>query len=332
MGTVCFLQTHQPTSHSFHPTPTRRNMKGIAAAAIATVIAFALSNRNKLSTEGSDSGNVNVYETDDSLHMYLGLHYPSSGVTKEHNGIQVPPILPHHNSPTHGTHFPQRVAKLLISLNPKRTTNKVLDMGCAVGGSSFELAKSFDHVDAFDYSENFISAAKKMQSGELMEFKVPMEAELFETVRAIHEPGVTPDVTARVNFFVGDACHIDQLSPIRENSSTTYDGIIMSNLLCRLPDPMATLNGLNKIVNPGGIVVLVTPFSWLTEFTPRDKWIGGYLDPITKKQIRSKDALKVIMERNGFTNIHEEEMPLVIREHARKYQYIVSKATAWKKN
>jgi len=288
-------------------------------AAVAEAVA------NDTNDDGNEINQDNVYETDDSLHMYLGLHYPSSG-TKE----AVPPILPHDQSPIHGTHFPQRVANLLTSLNPKCITNRALDMGCSVGGSSFELAKSFEHVDAFDFSENFIKAAKSMQAGEQMHFKVPIEAELFETVEANLEPGVTPEIAGKVNFFVGDACKIEDLPPVKESNSV-YDGVIMSNLLCRLPDPAACLNGLSDIVNPEGVVVLVTPFSWLTEFTPRGKWLGGFLDPVTNEEIRSKDELQSIMEGNGFCKIHEEEMPLVIREHARKYQYIVSEATGWRK-
>ena len=76
---------------------------------------------------------------------------------------------------------------------------------------------------------------------------------------------------------------------------------------------------------------MVTPFSWLMQFTPRSKWLGGFQDPVTKEPIFSKDVLRQIMESNGFEKIHEEEMPLVIREHRRKYQYIVSEATAWRK-
>jgi len=70
----------------------------------------------------------------------------------------------------------------------------------------------------------------------------------------------------------------------------------------------------------------------LTEFTPRGKWLGGFRDPVSQVPIRSKDVLKDIMESNGFEKIHEEEMPLVIREHQRKYQYIVSEATGWRKH
>lgn len=307
-------ETDAPATHLY-----AGNFDGQAAARDTAVAAGAMF------AADSDSTKDNVYETDNSLHMYLGLHYPSSG---EAEGI--PPIVPHTNSPVHGTHFPQRVAKLLTSLAPKRTNNAALDIGCAVGGSSFELAKTFDLVDAFDFSESFVNAARRMQAGkQKIHFKIPVEAELYEEVEAVLEPGVTQEIANKVDFFTGDACKIEEMS--MEGDLGTYDGVIMSNLLCRLPDPMACLNGLNGIVNHGGVVVMVTPFSWLTEFTPRGKWLGGFYDPVSRDPIRSKTILQAVMEDRGFEKIHEEEMTLVIREHARKYQYIVSEATGWRK-
>lgn len=279
------------------------------------------------SENGSPSGgdNGNVYETDSSLHMYLGLHYPSSGEKEK-----VPPILSHDNAPIHGLGFPQRVAGLLSRLKPFSTNQKALDIGCAVGGSSFELAKTFDHVDAFDFSSSFVNAAKRMQKNpENVRFRIPMEAELFEEVQAVHEDGVTEEERSKVNFFTGDACQLEQMSI--DGRLGSYDGVIMSNLLCRLPDPMACLNGLPFIVNKDGVVVMVTPFSWLSEFTPRSKWLGGFNDPVSKEPIHSKDVLRGLMEERGFEKIHEEQMPLIIREHQRKMQYIISEATGWRK-
>ena len=300
------------------------SFEGQAAARQAALDAEAKQGDAKQGDAPALKANENVYESDASLHMYLGLHYPSSGVDEG-----VDPILAHNNKPNHGIRFPHRVANLLSSLNPEKTNNKALDMGCAVGGSSFELAKTFDQVDAFDFSENFIAAAKAMQAQEQIRFRIPVEAELFEEVRAVHEQGVTPEVLSRVNFFTGDACDITNMA--KDGKLASYDGVIMSNLLCRLPDPLACLNGLGGIVNMGGVVVLVTPFSWLTEFTPRSKWLGGFYDPVSKAPIRSKDVLKEVMENRGFEKIHEEEIPLIIREHQRKYQYIVSEATGWRK-
>ena len=96
--------------------------------------------------ESVDTNNNNVYETDDLLSMYLGLHFPASG---SEEGVN--PIMNHNNSPLHGIRFPQRVAELLCNLEPVRNNDRALDVGCAVGGSSFELAKSFEHVEAFDF-------------------------------------------------------------------------------------------------------------------------------------------------------------------------------------
>lgn len=273
---------------------------------------------------GPNDATENVYETEDSVHMYLGLHFPSSGEVEN-----VPPILPHANAPVHGLRFPQRVAQLLKALKPEYNNNKALDIGCAVGGASFELARTFDSVDAFDFSQAFIQTAQRMKDGEDVRYKVPIEAELFEEVRAIHEEGVDDLARDRVHFFTGDACQMNEM--VSHGLLDTYDGAVMSNLLCRLPDPVACLNALPNVMNDGGVIVMVTPFSWLTQFTPRSKWLGGFHDPVTKEAISSKDVLKEVMESNGFEKIHEEEIPLVIREHRRKYQYIVSEATGWRK-
>ena len=297
------------------------NFEGQAAAAAA---AAATEEHNNKEATGAD-GHGNVYETTDSLNMYLGLHYPTSGQAEG-----VAPILPHDNTPTHGLSFPQRVAQLVTKLEPNGN-NRALDMGCSVGGSSFELAKSFNNVDAFDFSNSFVDAAKRIQAGEKIRFNVPVEAELFEEVEVAVEPGTTSSTLSKVNFFVGDACDLDGMASDGRLSTDSYDGVVMANLLCRLPDPMACLNSLPNIVNRGGVVVMVTPFSWLTEYTPRSKWLGGFYDPVSKEAIRSKDVLEEVMNDNGFDKIHEEEMPLIIREHQRKYQYIVSEASGWRK-
>jgi SAM-dependent methyltransferase len=172
-----------------------------------------------------------------------------------------------------------------------------------------------------------------MQAREDVRFRIPVEADFGVEVRAVHEIGITPDVLSKVQFCTGDACRMDNMVQDGRLHYNSYDGAILSNLLCRLPDPVGCLDVLPRLVKDGGVVVLVTPFSWLEEYTPREKWLGGcYQDRQQQQQlVRSKDVLQQLMEERGFQKIHEEEMPLVIREHQRKYQYIVSQATGWRK-
>lgn len=302
------LSRHWLSWRSCIRLPGERRMSGAAGQAAPDV--------EVCSTE-------NVYETDELVNQYLGLHYQSSGCAEG-----VPAMIAHDAAPQHALHFPQRVAKLLVSLQPARTNGRALDVGCAVGGSSFELAASgFDEVVGFDFSKAFVDMANRMKQGESIRFRVPIEADLSEEVIATHEPNIDAEVRSRVSFHVGDAC------TLREDAATlgTFDGVIMANLLCRLPEPMVCLDGLGDMVNPGGVVVLVTPWSWLEQFTNRDKWLGGYRNVETGSPVHSKDVLRSEMERRGFVKVYEEQMPLVIREHQRKYQYIVSEATAWRK-
>lgn len=71
--------------------------------------------------------------------------------------------------------------------------------------------------------------------------------------------------------------------------------------------------------------------STITDYTRRSKWLGGYVDHMSGRPVHSKESLKKILESLGFVLIHDEQMPLVIREHQRKYQYIISEATGWRK-
>ena len=75
----------------------------------------------------------------------------------------------------------------------------------------------------------------------------------------------------------------------------TFDGVILANLECRLPDPLSCLNATPKVVHKGGVVVIVTPFDCLEEFTPWSKWLI-VRDPVSQVTVFSKDKLKEIME------------------------------------
>ena len=105
-------------------------------------------------------------------------------------------------------------------------------------------------------------AAKKLQTGGEVSFDVPIEGDLREKVNVVHDSGVDVDIMQRVNFFRGDACALAEYANDKKGFGT-FDGVILANLLCRLPDPVSCLNAMPKVVNKGGVVVIVTPFSWL---------------------------------------------------------------------
>jgi len=259
------------------------------------------------------------YETQSLVDQYVDFHFPASSESLAGKSLL--------GAPENTLRFPQRVAQLLSKSLPAGGQKRAIDIGCAVGGSSFELAAcGFDEVLGIDFSAAFIGAAQKMQRGEAVNFKLLLEGEVRADLAAQHEPNVDGAALGKVSFRTGDACKIkDEAAELG-----TFDGAILANLLCRLPDPLACLDGLEAIMKPGGAVVIATPFSWLEDFTPKSKWIGGYLDA-SGNPVHSKDQLRQEMEKRGFEKIYEEQMPLFIREHRRKGQYIVSEATVWRR-
>jgi SAM-dependent methyltransferase len=107
-----------------------------------------------------------------------------------------------------------------------------------------------------------------------------------------------------------------------------------SNLLCRLPDPRKFLADVPRLLKAGGVLVLISPHSWLEEYTPRDKWVGGGASTGGEDGGEPQDTFSVLQREMpaAMTLEHTEDVPFLIREHARKFQYGVSHCTVWRKN
>lgn len=267
-----------------------------------------MSVRSTAASGASNSG----YESDRAVHEYLHFHYG----TEEQ-------MMPYSIGPKSALDFMPRCANKVAEHAQEK--KRALDIGCAVGRASFELSKSFDQVIGIDFSSAFIRACEDLAKNNTKEMNILEEGLIYSN----HVVNLPSDVNpSRVNFEVGDACNLrDDLG--------TFDGILASNLLCRLPDPMKFLNRIPSLLNSGGVVVLISPYSWLEEYTPREKWIGGnpdVIDPKTSKPVRSSDALSSILEGLGLERAApNSDFPFLIREHARKYQWGCSECQVWRK-
>lgn len=65
-----------------------------------------------------------------------------------------------------------------------------------------------------------------------------------------------------MTFEQGDACNL-------RSDIGQFGCVLGANVLCRLPNPLDFLNRLPSVVVPGGIVVLVSPYTWLEEYTSK---------------------------------------------------------------
>ena len=105
-----------------------------------------------------------------------------------------------------------------------------------------------------------------------------------------------------------------------------FDAALLSNLLCRLPDPAACLRQFvedESLLNPGGVLVIVSPNSWMAQYTDEENFLDGESSEVAVAKIGA------ILE--GFELLHEDDLPFMIREHRRKYEYVVSQVSVWRK-
>ncbi|MES2995201.1 MAG: putative 4-mercaptohistidine N1-methyltransferase [Verrucomicrobiota bacterium] len=240
---------------------------------------------------------MNVYETDKLLAEYLLFHY---GAEDE--------ILPADTAWPVGMRealgFPVRTVAHFGDVSARRG----LDLGCAVGRSAFEMARICDEVTGIDFSQSFIRAAADLASGKEISYRRHDEGNRTTNLTARAPAG---NSSGRILFQQGDAMNLPE-------TLGTFDRVHVANLLCRLPEPLALLRRLPSLVEPGGILVLATPCTWLAEFTPPENWpAGSTLDWLTENLGASFDLESQCDE------------PFLIRETGRKFQWSRSLVTVW---
>src|SRR5258706_187533 len=134
---------------------------------------------------------VSYYETDRALVEYLLLHFGTPDL-----------VLPYQFGPASALDFPARCVTecVLRAQLPKEA--RALDLGCAVGRSSFELARLCPRVVGIDYSVRLITAAQHLQQHGSMAFSYLEEGDLANSATAMEPAQID---SKRVSFEQRDA-------------------------------------------------------------------------------------------------------------------------------
>ncbi|MFY9089142.1 5-histidylcysteine sulfoxide synthase [Arcobacter aquimarinus] len=245
--------------------------------------------------------NDNVYETDELISQYCEFHYGN-----ENFGVK---------------NFCVNSVELLNPYIKNIKTSKALDLGCSVGRASFELAKTFDEVLGIDFSANFINVGVKLKNYDSLIYKIKKEGELFEEKSVSLKDLGLEQIKNKVSFMQGDACNLKDIY-------SGFDLVFCSNLIDRLYYPQKFLDDIPSRINKDGLLVLLSPYTWLEDYTPKENWLGGYIKD--NKEISTLDSLKNNLS-SQFELLDIIDVPFVIKETARKYQHTISQMTIWKK-
>lgn len=250
----------------------------------------------------------NAYERDDALGMYMDAHFSRAS----DSFLGVP-------------NFPRHIAQLAseTALALKKNTHRALDLGCAVGRATFELARTFDYAVGLDFSVRFNRMGVQLKEQGTAKYSVVEEGDILSEHEVTLQQLNLEQVKDKVEFHQGDACNLD---PRYSN----YDLVLASNLIDRLYEPEAFLRMIHERIAPGGLLAISSPNTWTEEFTPRQFWLGGFKDQ-NGNPVYTLDSLKRILGAN-FRLVRGPTMaPMVLRETRQKFQHSLTEITVWEK-
>ena len=245
------------------------------------------------------------YESERAAAEYLLFHYGA-------RGLKPPPGWTLRGA----LQFPARCVSRCLVAARLPANARGLDLGCAVGAGSFELARHCGEVIGVDASRHFIAIANRLRRLGSVGFRSAEEGELTRPRRAVVPAGID---RRRVKFEVGDAARL-------RGDLGQFDVVMLANLIDRMVAPMKCLERLPALVRPGGQLILASPYTWLRDCTPRRHWLGGFHRD--GRPVKTFETLKRALAPD-FKLARQLDLPFLLREHARKYQLGISQAAVW---
>ena len=231
------------------------------------------------------------YELLSTRDEYLALHFPGGDPLADLLGAAAPPLE---------ERYPFSVRRLW----PASPRGEALDVGAACGRVTFDLARDHGFAWGIDASATLMAAARDVQAAGRARYRAVVEGSLHR------ECDVEVDAPGNARFAVADALAL----PFPD---AAFDTVLGLNLVDRVADPQRALDELARVTAPGGLLIVGSPYTWKEDFTPRERWLGGFRRDDTPvrggAEVRARLAPRFACEG-------EEDLVFFIPHHARSGQ------------
>lgn len=141
----------------------------------------------------------------------------------------------------------------------------ILDVGCSVGRSSFELARRCEtSVVGLDLNVGMLRLAREVAETGRVRYLCRRSGHTYAACDF-----AAPDVEGLdVSFVLADALAI----PFAD---ATFRSVVALNVLDCVRSAGVLLENLSRVLTPGGTLVITTPFDWQPGSTPESEWLGS---------------------------------------------------------
>ena len=206
-------------------------------------------------------------------------------------------------------------------LSGKQICAPVIDIGCSVGRTSFELAGiTTGLVLGIDLNFGMLKTASKILECGRLTYAQRQAGIVFEQIEA----PVVFEHSHNLDFWLCDALCL----PFGDEA---FGLAISLNVLDCLNSPYDHLKELVRILKPHNEAIISTPYDWTINATPLESWLGGHSQR-SEKHGNCEAMLRSLLANGGHPNALEQlefiseirDIPWHLRLYGRGYmKYLV---------
>lgn len=223
------------------------------------------------------------------------------------------------NEPEQPDAKPGSALRLLAETLPEMTPlvdGPILDLGCSVGRTSFELSRVFKTpVLGIDLNFTMLQAAAKVLETGI--FTYPKRRVGLTYERKTIKTGLMDD--KNVDFWACDVLNL----PF---SNSVFSFGLSLNLLDCVGNPYLHLQEIERVLKPGAGAIISTPYDWNANASPVENWLGGHSQRSEAKG-SSERILRSLFAKGGHSQaipnleliFEKENLPWTVRVHHRSY-------------
>ncbi|PCI63010.1 MAG: SAM-dependent methyltransferase [Gammaproteobacteria bacterium] len=257
---------------------------------------------------------VNRYETDSDVCQQLDLHYFQK---KDQNNSQkntAPSFI--------SENYQQRIALVVKELTQKYAiaTSKLLDLGCSVGRTSFELTEHFNFIDAIDFSARYIQHGVQLQQGASVRYISENEGEIVD-YNEIKLAQYDLPCAGNILFSQGDASNLKAVF-------TGYDVVLAQQVLEHNPHPKLFLTTIKHRINTHGLLILLSNYHFEESTMAKEQRLGGL--KINGENVTGFCGVEQLLS-DDFKLLDQQEIIQYLKINTRNYRFAQLHMTVWQK-
>ena len=161
-----------------------------------------------------------------------------------------------------------------------------IEVGCGAGNNAIQLASNFRAVIGIDLNGDHIKIAKSVLDGSIDSFQVKHEGEITNTHK-LNLKNDSQNSERLIEFRQADPLCLP--AELKE-----FDMVFLNDILDTVSSPnslLGRMGGERGLVKHGGVLLISSAFQWKDTVTPKQLWLGGYIDEKTGNEVESRNEL-----------------------------------------